>query len=150
MTPYDHTQRAPLGLLMGTASLCTLVLGLGQDDETARVLLLALAIVFAAIVAMFSQLSVREEPDRLRVRFGPLPWCGTDVRYEGVRALRRARSRLIDGWGIHWLPGRGWTYNLWGFDCVELQTPRGIVRIGTDDPDGLVQHLSQRTGLPAG
>jgi hypothetical protein len=34
--------------------------------------------------------------------------------------------------------------------CVELQTDRGLVRLGTDDPDGLVQHLVQRTGVPAG
>jgi hypothetical protein len=146
---YAHTQRAPLGLLFGAASLGLLVLGIGQDDEVAAAVLLAVAVVFAAVTALFSQLTVSEQGDHLRVRFGPLRLCGTTVPYDSIRAVRRARSRLIDGWGVHWIPGRGWTFNLWGFDCVELQTDRGVVRIGTDDPEGLAQHLCQRTSLPA-
>jgi hypothetical protein len=149
VTRYEHTQRAPIGLLFGTVAAGAAVAALLVEDRALSVVLLFLAVVFALFVLLFSQLTVRDEPDHLRVRFGPVSLAGTNVRYDRVRALRRARSKVIDGWGIHWVPGRGWTYNLWGFDCVELQTERGLLRIGTDDPEGLVHHLAQRTGLSA-
>lgn len=64
-----------------------------------------------------------------------------------MQQIRRARSKLIDGWGVHWLPGRGWTFNLWGRDCVEGNTARRRLRIGTDDPEGLANFLTERTGV---
>ncbi len=36
-------------------------------------------------------------------------------------AVSAARSNWLDGWGIHYFPGRGIIYNLWGFDCVRVQ-----------------------------
>jgi hypothetical protein len=48
------------------------------------------------------------------------------------------------GWGIHWNPWGGWVWNIWGFDCVVLQLNRGMFRVGTDDPDGLVEFLRRR------
>ena len=36
------------------------------------------------------------------------------------------------------MPGRGWTYNLWGFDCVKLTLGRKIIRVGTNDAEGRV------------
>ena len=55
------------------------------------------------------------------------------------------RSNVIDGWGIHWVPGRGWTYNLWGFDCVRLTLAGGrTIRVGTDDPRSLAQFVQTR------
>jgi hypothetical protein len=70
-----------------------------------------------------------------------------------MKGAEAGRSRLIDGWGIHWLPRRGWTYNLWGRGCVAIRTDRGPVRIGTDDPTGLERFLraklAPQTPLPA-
>jgi len=54
------------------------------------------------------------------------------------------RTRFIDGWGIHWIPWRGWTYNLWGFRCVRLKHLGRTIRIGTDDPEGLRDYLADR------
>jgi hypothetical protein len=146
MPRYQHTQSSPLGPAFLVAALGSLVVWGGSDDPVVRTLCVTLAIVGGLFAAMFTRLSFTEQDDHLRVRFGPLPWGGTSVRYDHVRSVRRARSSLLDGLGIHWFPGRGWTFNLWGFDCVELQTDRGLVRLGTDDPDGLVQHLLQRAG----
>jgi hypothetical protein len=41
--------------------------------------------------------------------------------------------------------GRGWTYNLWGFDCVEFQYKGRPCRIGTDDVQGLTDWLRSTT-----
>jgi hypothetical protein len=46
------------------------------------------------------------------------------------------------------VPGRGWTYNLWGFDCVRLTFKNGrTVRVGTDDPIGLAAFLQPKLGV---
>lgn len=147
---YRHTQQSPLGPVFAAAGLLSLGGYAFAADQTVRVLCLTVAVVAGLFAGMFARLTIEERPDQLRVRFGPLPWGGTSLRYEHVRGARRARSSLLDGWGVHWFPGRGWTFNLWGFDCVEVQTDRGLLRLGTDDPDGLVRHLVQRTGAGAG
>lgn len=148
--PYRHTQRSPLGPAFTVAAIGCLVVAVLFEAPFVRMLCLAMAVIAALLAAMLSRLSFHEQDDALRVRFGPLPWGGTTLRYDRVRAVRRARSSFVDGWGIHWFPGRGWTFNLWGFDCVEVTTDRGLVRLGTDDPDGLARHLLQRAGPPGG
>jgi len=52
-----QTQRAPTGFLFGTASLCLLVLALGQDEVVARVVLFAVAVVSAAVAALCARRS---------------------------------------------------------------------------------------------
>jgi hypothetical protein len=55
------------------------------------------------------------------------------------------RTNLRDGWGIHYFPGRGSTWNLWGFDCVVLRLGGSkTLRVGTDDPEGLAAFLADR------
>lgn len=51
----------------------------------------------------------------------------------------------MDGWGIHYILGRGWTYNLWGFGCVKLTLGRKVVRVGSDDVENLVEFLKAKT-----
>ena len=52
---------------------------------------------------------------------------------------------------LYFVPGRGWTYNLSGFNCVKLSVGRKTVRIGTDDVQGLLAFLDGKvTGrIPA-
>ena len=59
---------------------------------------------------------------------------------------------LLDGWGIHYMLGRGWTYNLWGRDCAKITLGRRIIRVGTDDVKNLVACLREkiRSPLPPG
>ena len=80
----------------------------------------------------FMQLTVRDEHDALAIRFGPLPLV-LRSRYPTTKSAGRdptARS-FLDGWGIHYLPGRGTTYNIWGFDCVRVELDKRTIRIGT-------------------
>jgi len=59
-------------------------------------------------------------------------------------AVKRGRSDLLDGFILAYGPGRGWIWNLWGFDCVRVQTTKGVLRIGTDDAAGLAAFLGGR------
>jgi len=96
--------------------------------------------LFSAV--SFQTLTVRDDGDSLRIQFGPLPLLGKTIRYADIDTVTRGRTSLIEGWGIHLSPGGGWTWNLWGFDCVDFRLKDGRrTRIGTDDPAGLEEFL---------
>ena len=103
---------------------------------------------FVFLSLCFAQLSIREAGDRLDVAFGPIPLFRRAVAYDDIRSFTVGRSAFIDGWGVHWVPGRGWTWNLWGRDCVELDVGGRRLRLGTDDPAGLEAHLAARVPAP--
>jgi hypothetical protein len=96
--------------------------------------------------AMFMWLRIRDEGEYLALRYGPLPLIRKRFRFADITAVEPGRSSILDGWGIHWMPGRGWTYNLWGFRCVTLRLGAKTVRIGTDDPEGLALFLRMKVG----
>ncbi len=68
------------------------------------------------------------------------------IRYADITGVEVGRTSILDGWGIHFIPGRGWTYNLWGFACVKLTLGRKIIRVGTDDAEGLARVIREKTG----
>lgn len=142
---YEHTQRSRTWLLFCGAAAFAVSLAVLVNEKVAWVLLTLVALVLVVASLLFTTLTVRDAGEHLDVRYGTVPLLGTRIAYADVRSVRRARSKWIDGWGIHWLPGRGWTYNLSGRDCVELEMPQGIVRVGTDDPEGLFRFLTERT-----
>ncbi len=145
MPSYEHTQHGPIWLILMLPVTGAVVAAGFAEEAAMRSAMMVVAAIFALLAACFTTLTVRDCDDYLDVRFGPLPWFGTKLRYDAVEHVEATRSRLIDGWGIHWIPGRGWTFNLWGFDCVELDMAGGkTARIGTDDVEGLLTHLTSR------
>ena len=148
---YEHTQRAPLHLLLHVLAAGMLV-GAWASFTSApfvTVILSIVGIVFVLLGLMFAHLSVCDEGESLAVRFGPLRLFGTRISYAEISSVQSARSAWIDGFGIHAIPGRGWTFNLWGFDCVELIVAGRVVRIGTDDVENLLQFLQSRITVDA-
>ena len=143
---YTHTQRGPLHWLLWGSALLLAVLVIVVPPEAAWVqgLLLVVAVSVVFLAFCFRSLTVRDEGTALAIRFGPSALFRRSVPYAAMRAAKRARSAILDGWGVHWLPGRGWTMNLWGRDCVEIELDRGLLRVGTDDPDGLTAFLEAR------
>ena len=142
---YQHTQRGRFHWIVLAVGLLQIAAGLLITGPVpVRGLLVFVGLILAFLASCFAHLTVHEENRHLVVRFGPLPLVRRRVRYADIRSFERARSWLVDGWGIHWVPGRGWTWNLWGRDCVELTMTSGRLRIGTDDPDGLTAHLASR------
>ena len=147
---YDHTQKGLLhGLLIALAVLFVAMAPTAHAEEPwAGALLVGMAILFIALAACFAHLRVRDAGDTLEVAFGPLHVFRRRVRYDEIVSAREGRSILLDGWGIHFVPGRGWTWNIHGFAAVELELTRGRrLRIGTDDGARLVAHLKARAGL---
>lgn len=141
---YDHTQRGYLHWLLLLLAVVEAVSAAAiWNDEPRWIswLLIGIAVLFLTLGTAFAHLRVVGSGDRLLLRFGPLPLLRRQVPYAGITAVDAGKSSLIDGWGIHWVPGRGWTYNLWGFDCVVVNYRDSVIRIGTDDVAGLVAFL---------
>ena len=143
---YEHTQKAPLNLIhYGTAALMlAAAVLLSEHWPTSLVLALGAGLVVLA-GAMFGFLTVRDAGDHLVVRYGPIPAFRARFPYALITKVQRSRSALIDGWGVHWVPGRGTTFNLWGRDCVTFRFGRRMIRIGTDDVENLTAFLEEKT-----
>ncbi len=147
---YTHTQRGFLwiilmlvGLALAAAAWVPSVTLIGQA------VLGTMAAVLVLVALCFATLTIEDRGDALQLRYGPIPLLRFRFRYSDISGVAAARSGLIDGLGIHYVPFRGWTYNLWGFDCVRITHRGRSIRIGTDDVEGLAALLREKAGLSA-
>jgi hypothetical protein len=142
---YNHTQRAPLDTILYAVAAAHVAAAFGLAQNTYLTLILVGAgILFALAASCFGRLTVLDDGDALTVRYGPLPVFRKRLPYENMTSAKPGRSSLIDGWGVHWVPGRGWTYNLWGFDCVVIEAKGKVFRIGTNDTGNLARFINTR------
>ena len=146
--PYNHTQYGRWLYILFALTLATLAgIWLARSDATVVVMLWAIAAIYSFCGLVFGSLTTWDKGDYLALRFGPLPLLRKRIRYADITGIEVSRSKVIDGWGVHYMPGRGWTYNIWGFDCVKLTLGRKIIRVGTDDAEGLATLLCEKTGI---
>ena len=147
---YDHTQSAPLYLLLVGVGIAMIVGGWLTPELVVQIILVCSGMLMFLFALSFRQLTVSDEGDRLLICFGPLPLFRRHVLYSEIESVEQARSTILDGWGIHLSLSGGWVWNLWGFDCVDVRYRKGKklkkVRIGTDDPVGLAEFLKERMG----
>lgn len=143
--PYDHRQSGFLHLIIllpaitGVAFVFMTNLGLWPS-----LVILSVSGFLTLLAFSFKYLHIRDEGHVLAIRYGPIPFFSHRIPYGHITSVQTGRSSFIDGWGIHYLPGRGWIYNLWGFDCVILRLGTQIVRVGTDDVEGLILALKSK------
>jgi len=142
---YEHTQKAPLALLLYLIAAMMLASAVMLSGTEAAVALAIGGGLLTVVGAMFGYLTVRDEGDHLAVRYGPIAAFRANFPYARISDVARGRSALIDGWGVHWVPGRGVTYNLWGRDCVTFKLGKRRIRIGTDDVENLTALLIEKT-----
>lgn len=141
---YDHTQTGRFHWIFVLVALGALATA-AATGEPERWVFLVMTGIFGLVAASFARMRVYDDGERLRVRFGPLPLWGWSFPYEEITDVTSGQSSLIDGWGIHFVPSRGWTYNLWGRECVAFRLNGKPRRIGTDDARGLAAFLQERT-----
>ncbi|MEZ5329719.1 MAG: hypothetical protein R3F19_32120 [Verrucomicrobiales bacterium] len=141
---YNHTQKAPLYLLLVVIASSMFVVAWFVPEQVTRAGLATGGGFFAILALAFRQLTIRDDGDALFIGFGPLPLFRRRVLYVDIERVDQGRSSWWDGWGIHISPSGGWTWNLWGFDCVDVYLSRGRkLRLGTDDPVELTAFLQQ-------
>ena len=142
---YDHTQTAPLYLILVAVGIAMFIGAWLVPEQLVQIILLSSSGSMFFLAQCFGKLTVSDENDRLSICFGPLPLFRRRILYADIDSVERTRSKILDGWGIHLSPSGGWTWNLWGFDCVDVYFKQGRkLRIGTDDPEGLESFLKQR------
>ena len=147
---YEKTQYAPLHYILFAVAV-VLVVGawIGRDEPVAVIVLMGVAVTLVLAAMMFGRLTVQDEGDCLAVRYGPLPVFRKRIRYDEITAVEPGRTSILDGWGIHYFPGRGTTYNLWGFGCAKLSLGPRVIRVGSDDVENLVEFLRGKIGAGA-
>ena len=145
---YDHRQGSPLGvlfLLLG-GGLTAAALRPAPNPEWLPVILFSAGGIFVISALCFWFLRIRIDREELRISFGPLPIFRKTHPLAEIAHVEAGRTTLLEGWGIHYVPGRGWTWNLWGFDCVVLTftSPEGrpkTLRLGTNEPEKLCRAI---------
>ena len=145
---YNHTQPGRWHYLLFALTLATLAGAcLARSELPVVITLLGAATILAFCGLMLGSLTISDEGEYLALRFGPLPVLRERFRYADITGVEIGRTKIIDGWGIHYVFFRGWTYNLWGFACVKLTLGQKIIRVGTDDADELAKVIREKTGL---
>ena len=148
---YDHTQTSPLFLFLAAIGIGFFVWGNQVDGQKLSITLFSIGAVWFLLGLSFRQLTCRNEGDHLRISFGPLPIFRRKLLYARLEKVEKSRSRLLDGWGIHLCTRGGWVWNLWGFDCVDIDSTGGKkLRLGTDDPEELAAFLKTKISPPEG
>lgn len=146
MSHYRHRQvgwihRIVVPGFLGSAAL---VLLFWEDPRPAGLAILGVVGLILVLSALaFRHLDTEVTDRELRVAFGPLSLARKTVALTSIRTVRRGRSSILDGWGIHWRPGVGWIWNVAGRETVELLLEEGSFRVGTDDVAGLMDALER-------
>ena len=144
---YNHTQHGPWHYLLFVLTLATLGgAWLARSQPAVVNMLWAIAAVFALCGLMFGSLTISDKGEWLALRYGPLPVIRKRIRYDAIAGVEVGRTSILDGWGLHYMPCRGWTYNIWGFACVKFTLGRKIIRVGTDDAEGLAKVIRKKVG----
>ena len=129
---YKHTQ---IGYFMIVCGAIALVIALEVFFRKATVtsMLGGLAAIFV-IIGLFATLTVEIRDGLLRFRFG-LGLIRKKLKVAEIESCEVVRNPWYYGWGIH-ATGKGWVYNVSGFEAVEIFMSDGRrLRIGTDEPD---------------
>ena len=146
---YEHRQSANVPVaIAGLVALVWLValIAFGGAAVPLMVVLAAMAI----IVSAFTSLRTSVDADEVRVafRFG---WPRRTIPIVAIEQSHRVRNRWWHGLGVRLVPG-GMLYAVWGLDAVEVayrtSSRRRVLRIGTDDPEGLDRAIAAaRSGV---
>jgi hypothetical protein len=137
---YRHAQFGNvivIGLLAAMMIVIIVSLNIGIFPP---VLFVALAIL-AISLALFYSLNVEISNNVLVCRFG-IGFIRRRIPLSDIQQVRAVKNPWFVGWGIRWMPGQYWLWNVSGLRAVELLLKNGSrFRIGTDEPEALVQAI---------
>lgn len=142
---YEKTQYGRWHIILFAVAAAMLIgAWITREVHVPAIILLVTGPLLIVLATMFASMTVRDDGQHLLLRYGPVPVFHKRIRYADITSVEPGRIRILDGWGVHWSPGRGWTYNIWGFGCVKLTLGKKTIRVGSDDVDGLAAFLQTR------
>ncbi len=141
---YQHRQTGPVVIAI-TSLMAVLFALLAFYIELVRVPMALVALLMVALTVIFGSLTVTVDATTMKARFG-LGLFGKRAELSQVRHYAAVKNKWWYGLGIKMYPG-GWLYNVGGLDAVEFTLNDGKrFRIGTDEPELLVEALRVATG----
>ena len=142
MYMYEHTQRSKILIwiiIIVLLFMLFLIYKVGFNWVGAIVFVLMVIALY-----LFNSLIVKVNSEKVYVAFGP----GLIRRIIPIRSIISAEkvwNKWYYGFGIRLIPG-GYMYNVAGFDAIELKLTNGkVFRIGTDEPDKLLEAIQSQT-----
>ena len=141
---YRHTQFG--WFTLGTTLLVFPVAAAALwSSDPATLVFASIAIVLVGL--LFGWLTVDIDNRRLLIKMG-IGLIRRAIPLNNIRAFAPVTNRWYYGWGVRLTP-YGMLYNVSGLRAVEILFENGRrVRIGTDEPDALMQALSAATNKP--
>ena len=142
---YHHVQRSPMNVLLYLPALFAFVIAWQiRNDALPGIVVAVIGLILLLVAWSFQTLAVSEDHEHLNIRYGPLNLFGTRIAFRDITAVEKGKTSVIDGWRIHFIPFRGWTFNLWGFECVKISLDKKVIRVGTNDSENLARCLRER------
>ncbi len=121
---------------------------LGHNPASSSVYL-GLIVFFLLLLALFSNLTVTGFSTHLEIKYG-IGLFRKKFEYKNIRSCSIQKNHWFYGWGVRRIPG-GWLYNVAGLNSIQLDMKNGkMYRIGTDEPEKLIEFLRSRISLFAG
>ena len=144
MIVYQRIQFARTTVLAKLYLILLLALVVGfLDPDTALPSLALMASVFVTAVLFlgFRSLMVTVTPSEVELAYS-LGWPSKRIERSRITSVEPLQIPWWNGGGMH-LISRGWIWNIWGIETVQLTFSDGSrLLIGTDDPEGLTSALS--------
>ncbi len=137
---YSHTQPGTVIIsVIGIIIVFILVLYLTSDTIQPWEALLGIFLIL--VLYLFSSLTVEIRDRSIICYFGP-GLIRKKIELSTVSEVQAVQNCWWSGWGIRWMPGQYWLWNVSGFRAVELTLKNSKrFRIGTDEPDLLVKAI---------
>ena len=137
---YEHTQ---VGYLIIASMAAVMVLiGVVLANAGINWIAIAVLVIIAVALVLFSSLTVVIWEEELEVRFGPGP-IRKRFKLNEIESCQVVKNHWYYGWGIRFTP-HGVLFNVSGFHAVEIKLRTGKkFRIGTDVPQELEEAIRQ-------
>ena len=140
---YQHTQRSRILLIIIIFVLLFMLFLMYRFGFHRIGTVVFILMVFA--LYLFNSLVVKVNSDKIHVAFGS-GLIRKNIPFTSIKSAEKVRNKWYYGFGIRLIPG-GQMYNVAGLDAIELNLTNGrVFRIGTDDPDKLLEVIQSQIG----
>jgi len=140
---YRHTQVGWTVIVAMDLSIVLIIVLLAVTEFSWIPVIVAFILGLATF--LFASLTAEIDEEFLTVRFGP-GLIRKTIPLRFIMGYQPVRNHWYHGWGVRKVPD-GWMYNVSGLDAVELRLQDGSAfRLGTDDPQGLIEAIGQVLG----
>ncbi len=143
---YHHTQTGTVVIATLSAAIVLLFFPTLMNVPFHPIQVSVVAVLVIAL-GLFYSLTVEIKEGTLECNFGP-GLISRKILLSDIIEARAVRNHWLLGWGIRWYPGKYWLWNVSGLQAVELLFKNGKrFRIGTDEPESLVQAIQNSKAL---